>query len=188
MAPNAKKMKLLVTGASGFIGYEVARQLSVNGYKPRLMIRNPGDDCEICHFDADFALADLRNHRSLEQAVHGVDGIIHLAAWATFESYQTLKHSILDGSLALMQAGVAAGVRCFVYSSSLLVYRGSRSMVDAHTPADPVLDFGRIKVEPGTPGAGTPGVDAWERAWGTRLGSDHSNTLKSAWGRTTVTH
>jgi nucleoside-diphosphate-sugar epimerase len=46
-----------------------------------------------------------------------------------------------------MQAGVAAGIRSFVYSSSLLVYRGSRSMVGAHTPADPVLDYGRIKVE-----------------------------------------
>ena len=147
MAHNAKKMKLLVTGASGFIGYEVARQLSIKGYRPRLMIREPGDDCEICHFDADFVLADLRNHRSLEQAVHGVDGIIHLAARATFESYQTLKPSILDGSLALMKAGVAAGIRCFVYSSSLLVYRGSQSMVDARTPADPVLDYGRIKVE-----------------------------------------
>ena len=85
MTPTAKKMKLLVTGASGFIGCEVVRQLSVNGYKPRLMIRNAGDDCEICHFDADFAMADLRNHRSLEQAVQGVDGIIHLATRATFE-------------------------------------------------------------------------------------------------------
>ena len=64
MAPNAKKMKLLVTGASGFIGYEVARQLSIDGYKPRLMIRIAGDDCEICHFDADFTMADLRNHRN----------------------------------------------------------------------------------------------------------------------------
>jgi uncharacterized protein YbjT (DUF2867 family) len=44
---NNEKMKLLVTGASGFIGYEVARQLSVKGYRPRLMIRQPGDDCEI---------------------------------------------------------------------------------------------------------------------------------------------
>jgi len=140
-------MKLLVTGALGFIGYEVARQLSVNGYRPRLMIRQPGDDCEICDFDADIVLANLRDHRSLKQAVNGVEGIIHLAARATFESYQTLKPSILDGSLALMQAGVATDICCFVYSSSLFVYRGSRSMVDAHTPANPAIDYGRIKVE-----------------------------------------
>jgi nucleoside-diphosphate-sugar epimerase len=141
------KMKLLVTGASGFIGYEVARQLSVNGYRPRLMIRQPGDDCEICHFDADFVLADLRNHESLKEAVKGVDGILHLAARATFESYETLRPSVLDGSLALMKAGVEAGVSSFVYSSSLLVYRGSKSLVTADTEVHPVLDYGRIKVE-----------------------------------------
>ena len=143
----SKKLKLLVTGASGFIGYEVARQLSLDGYRPRLMIRRPEDDCEICHFDADFVLADLRNPASLAQAVKGLDGIIHLAARATFESYETLKPSILDGSLALMKAGIAAGVRRFVYSSSLLVYNECTSRVDADTPVNPVLDYGRIKVE-----------------------------------------
>jgi nucleoside-diphosphate-sugar epimerase len=144
---RAKKLKLLVTGASGFIGHEVSRQLSLDGYRPRLMIRQPGDDCEICHFDADLTLADLRDHNSLRQAVKGVDGIIHLGARATFESYATLKPSILDGSIALMQAGIDAGIRRFVYSSSLLVYRGTRSLVDADTPANPVLDYGRIKID-----------------------------------------
>ncbi len=147
MNAGAKKMKLLVTGASGFIGQEVSHQLSVGGYRPRLMIRQAGDDCEICHLDADFVLADLRNHESLKQAVKGVDGIIHLGARATFESYETLKPSILDGSLALMQAGIAAGVRRFVYSSSLLVYNGSAPRVNADTPVNPVLDYGRIKVD-----------------------------------------
>lgn len=147
MTTKAQKMKLLVTGASGFIGHEVARQLSIQGYRPRLMIRQPGDDCEICHFDADFVLADLRNHKSLKQAVKGVDGIIHLAARATFESYATLRPSILDGSLALMQAGIEAGVRRFVYSSSLLVYSDTRSLVNADTQVNPVLDYGRIKVD-----------------------------------------
>ena len=109
MNDGTKKMKLLVTGASGFIGQEVSRQLSVGGYHPRLMIRQPGDDCEICHFNADFVLADLRDPKSLKQAVKGADGIIHLGARATFESYETLKPSILDGSLALMKAGIAAG-------------------------------------------------------------------------------
>jgi nucleoside-diphosphate-sugar epimerase len=147
MNSSSKKMKLLVTGASGFIGQEVARQLSFGGYRPRLMIRKAGDDCDICHLPADFVMSDLRNHESLKQAVKGVDGIIHLAARATFESYDTLKPSILDGSVALMEAGIEAGVRCFVYSSSLLVYNGGSSQVDADTPANPVLDYGRIKVE-----------------------------------------
>ncbi|MGW8222873.1 MAG: NAD-dependent epimerase/dehydratase family protein, partial [Syntrophobacteria bacterium] len=39
MARNT--VKILVTGATGFIGYEVARQLAHKGYKPRLMVRRP---------------------------------------------------------------------------------------------------------------------------------------------------
>ncbi len=147
MVAQMRKMKLLVTGASGFIGHEVSRQLSLNGYRPTLMFRHPGDDCEICHFDADFVEADLRNPESLRAAVAGVDGIIHLAARATFESYETLKPTILDGSVALMAAGIEAGIQSFVYSSSLLVYSGSAAPVDAATPVKPVLDYGRIKVE-----------------------------------------
>lgn len=140
-------MKLLVTGASGFIGYEVSRQLSAGGYRPKLMIRQPGDDCEICYFDADFVLADLRDHKSLKHAVKGVDGIIHLGARATFESYEILKPSILDGSLALMKAGIAAGVRRFVYGSSLSVYGVGTSRVNADTPVNPVFDYGRVKAD-----------------------------------------
>jgi len=121
--------------------------LSLNGYRPRLMIRQPGDDCEICNFDADFVLADLRNPESLRHAVKDIDGILHLAARATFESYNTLRPSIMDGSLALMRAGIEAGVRSFVYSSSLLVYSGNSSVVTVDTEVKPVLDYGRIKLE-----------------------------------------
>jgi nucleoside-diphosphate-sugar epimerase len=147
MTNSGKKIKLLITGASGFIGQEVAHQLSFGGYRPRLMIRKAGDDCDICHLPADFVMADLRNRDSLKKVVKGLDGIIHLAARATFESYETLKPSILDGSLALMEAGIEAGVHRFVYSSSLLVYNGNVPQVDADTPANPVLDYGRIKVD-----------------------------------------
>ena len=144
---NTSKMKLLVTGASGFIGQEVSRLLSIGGYRPKLMIRQPGDDCDICHLDADFVTADLRDHQSLKHAVKGVDGIIHLAGRATFESYDTLKPSILDGSVSLMKAGIEAGIHSFVFSSSLLVYNNTISLVTADTPIKPTLDYGRIKVD-----------------------------------------
>jgi nucleoside-diphosphate-sugar epimerase len=46
-----------------------------------------------------------------------------------------------------MEAAIAAGVSRFVYSSSLLVYDGKSHYVNADTPANPVLDYGRLKVE-----------------------------------------
>jgi len=76
---------------------------------------HPRDDCEICHLDADFLLANLTKPKTLKDAVKRVDGIIHLAGRASFESDKILKPTILDGSTALMEAGIEAGVRRFVY-------------------------------------------------------------------------
>jgi nucleoside-diphosphate-sugar epimerase len=141
-----KRPKFLVTGATGFIGYEVSRQLAVEGYRPKLMIRRPLREVSIRDFDADFVEANLRNPESLPSAVDGVDCVLHLGARATFESYNTLKPVILDGSLALMKVAIEAGVKSFVYSSSLLVYGDHSGEVDGATPAKPLLDYGRVKL------------------------------------------
>jgi nucleoside-diphosphate-sugar epimerase len=97
--------------------------------------------------DAEFVQGDLTNPQSLVKAVKGIDGVIHLGAKATFESYKNLKPTNLDGSLALMEAAVDAGVKSFVFSSSLLVYANVAETVDVDTPAEPKLDYGRIKLE-----------------------------------------
>lgn len=141
-----KKPKILVTGATGFIGTEVSRHLVEGGYHPKLMIRRPLKDHRIGNLDAEFVQADLRDPDSLIHAVKGVDCVLHLGARATFESYETLKPVILNGSMALMEAAAQAGVKTFTYSSSLLVYGDISSEVDGATPAKPVLDYGRIKL------------------------------------------
>ena len=94
------------------------------------MIRRPLQDLRIRHLDAEFVQADLTDPKSLAQAVKGVDCVLHLGARATFESYDTLRPVILNGSLALMEAAAKAGVKTFVYSSSLLVYGDLPGEVD----------------------------------------------------------
>jgi nucleoside-diphosphate-sugar epimerase len=111
------------------------------------MIRRPLHDVSIRRFDAEFIQGNLRDPKSLERAVKGMDAVIHLGARATFESYKRLKPIILDGSLNLMNEAADAGVKNFVFSSSLLVYGNQRNEVDDTTRAEPVLDYGRIKFE-----------------------------------------
>jgi nucleoside-diphosphate-sugar epimerase len=139
--------RVLVTGATGFIGIEVSRQLSARGLKPRLMVRRPLRGIMLKNLDVGIVQADLRSPRSLARAVEGVDTVIHLGARAAFEPYQRLYPSIVQGSLNLMQAAVAAGVRQVVYGGSLLVYADHPRGIDQTTEPAPLSGYGRAKRE-----------------------------------------
>ena len=139
--------RVLLTGATGFIGYGVAQELCRRGVPVRLMARRPMRGPLLSHLDAEFVQADLESPQSLERAVDGVDTVIHLAGRATFEAYAVVAPSIVHGATTLAKAAVRQGVRSFVFSSSLLVYADSAAPVDASTPSDPQLDYARAKVE-----------------------------------------
>lgn len=140
-------MKVLVTGATGFIGYELSRRLAERGLSPRLMVHRPERGLLLRNLEAELVYGDLKSLPSLERAVEGMDTVIHLGARATFEEYRVLRPTIVDGSVALMEAAAAAGVSSFVYASSLFVYPGGPDPIDASTPTNPQLDYGRAKVE-----------------------------------------
>lgn len=139
--------KVLVTGATGFIGFEVARQLAERGYRPRLLVRRPLRAALVAQLDAELMQGDLEVPQSLERAVQGVDTVFHLAARAIFEEYELVRPTIVDGSVALMKAATDAGVQRFVYASSLLVYDEQTEPVDQQTPANPTSGYGRAKLE-----------------------------------------
>jgi dihydroflavonol-4-reductase len=139
--------RVLVTGATGFIGFEVARQLSQRGFKSRLLVRRPLRAAMLDSLNAELIQGDLESPQSLARAVQGVDTIIHLGARAIFEEYDLVRPTIVDGSVALMEAAIAAGVQRFVYSSSLLVYRNQPEAIDQHTLASGELGYGRAKLE-----------------------------------------
>lgn len=139
--------RILVTGATGFIGLELARHLSSGGLHPRLLVRRPERSVLLRGLDAEIVPGDLEDPASLQRAVHGVDTVIHLGGRALFERYEFVRGTLVQGTDALVRASLEAGVRSFVFASSLLVYASNPHPIDAATPLEPLGGYGRAKVE-----------------------------------------
>lgn len=140
-------MRTLITGATGYIGWEVANQLAQAGARPRCLVRRPKRAALLAWLDVECVAGDLTSPASLTAACAGVDAVVHLGARALFERYPIIKPSIVDGSLALMEAAIMTGVKRFVFAASLLQYGNPPGQVDESTPMIPVTDYGRAKLE-----------------------------------------
>jgi dihydroflavonol-4-reductase len=109
----------LVTGATGFLGWHVARQLLDRGDRVRVLVRDPNRlrECE----GADVAQGDLRDQDSLERAVAGCGVLYHVAAdyrlWA--KNPDDLYRSNVDGTRNVLDAAATAGVERVVYTSTV---------------------------------------------------------------------
>ena len=139
-------MRVLITGATGFIGSEVARQLAQAGLRPRVMVRRPTRAGVLDGLDVEAVFGDLTVPDTLADAVAGCDAIIHLGGRAVFEPARRLGPTFVAGTRALADAAEEAGVRRFVFGSSLLVHHPSEAAITATTAADPVIDHGRVKL------------------------------------------
>jgi nucleoside-diphosphate-sugar epimerase len=153
-------MKVLVTGATGFIGTEVARQLSDRGWHPRLMVRRPSRGPLLTSLDAELVHGDLEAPDTLRRAVTGCDAIIHLGGRAVFDPAHKLIDTFVHGTRALAEAALDEGVSTFVFASSLLVHGNTDTPITASTQPVPVIDYGRVKllVEAGLSGIGQNGA------------------------------
>jgi nucleoside-diphosphate-sugar epimerase len=139
--------RILVTGATGFIGIEVSRQLSEKGAHARLMVRRPVRGLMLRKMDAEIMQADIRSPRSLRRILKGIDAVIHLGARAAFLAYPRLYPSIVRGSVNLMKAAIEMGVHAFVYGGSLMVYGDTFQPIDQETETLPQSGYGRAKQE-----------------------------------------
>ena len=117
-------MKLLVTGASGFLGRYVVAEALARGHAVRAMVR-PRADVSTLSWSRDptveWIRADLRSKRGLVEAVAGVDAVLHLAAAKSGDIYQQLAGTVI-ATENLLSAMDEAGVRRIVAVSSLAVY------------------------------------------------------------------
>ncbi len=139
--------EVLVTGATGFIGMELVRRLNETGIRPRVLVRRPHRAALLRSFDIEPVHGNLLARETLERAVRGIDTVIHLGGRASFESYRQLKPTIVDATVTLAGLAAAAGAEHFVFASSLFVYGDEGTAIDDATRPDPVMGYGRAKLE-----------------------------------------
>ena len=116
-------MRILVTGATGFIGGHLVRYLLNEGHRVRALVRR---ECPVlAALGAELAYGDVTDAEAMRTAVEGVDAIFHLAAvrdrWGTPETvYQQVN---VEGTRRLLEAAAEAQIQHVVHCSSVGVAR-----------------------------------------------------------------
>ncbi len=110
---RARAMTTLVTGAAGFLGSHVARQLVARGETVRVLVRASSSNRAIADLPLEYVTGDLRDQSSLERAMQGVQQVFHVAAdyrlWA--KNPQDIYDSNVGGTKNLLAAAKHAGDR-----------------------------------------------------------------------------
>lgn len=113
--------KVLVTGASGFIGSAVTHLLTRSGYTLRALVRPTSARCNVDDLDVEIVTGDMRDPAAVAQAMKGVRYLCHVAAdyrlWAPEPGEILLTNR--EGTRTVMQAALNAGVERIVYTSSI---------------------------------------------------------------------
>ncbi|MCU1698688.1 MAG: epimerase [Mycobacterium sp.] len=110
-------MRILVTGANGFLGREVVAVARSRGHQVRVLVRRPASTDD----EVDVVIGDVREPADVAAGVAGCDVVIHLAALKQGDLHAQLQTNAV-GTERLLEAMRKAGVPRFVLASSFTVY------------------------------------------------------------------
>jgi dihydroflavonol-4-reductase len=114
-------MTTLVTGAAGFLGSHVARQLVARRESVRVLMRPSSNNRAISDLPLEYVMGDLRDPASLDRAMNGVKRVFHVAAdyrlWA--KNPQDIYDSNVGGTKNLLAAAKKAGIEQLIYTGTV---------------------------------------------------------------------
>ncbi|MDH6261889.1 NAD-dependent epimerase/dehydratase family protein [Bradyrhizobium sp. BR13661] len=117
---STRKPVVLVTGASGFVGRHVAPALAREGWSVRRAVRSPEG------LDDEVVIKSIGPDTDWTAALEGVDAVVHLAARVHHKheehAVQLYRNVNITGTLHLARSAARAGVRRFIFVSTVLVH------------------------------------------------------------------
>ncbi|MEK9628618.1 MAG: hopanoid-associated sugar epimerase [Nitrospinota bacterium] len=131
----------LVTGATGFLGSAIARELLRDGRKIKLLVRKQADLSNIDGLDAEVITGDLRDRESLKSALQGCSSLYHAAAYySLWDRDKKLIYDInVQGTRNILEAAMELGLDRVVYTSTVgcIGLSDDRTPTNEKTPMDP---------------------------------------------------
>jgi dihydroflavonol-4-reductase len=132
--------RVLVTGATGLVGNNVARLLADQGVTVRALLRNPQDTRSLDGLHVEVVAGDVTDIASVRAALDGVQGVVHsagcvLLGWHNAELHEAVNHG---GTRHVAEAARAAGVKMVHVSTINALGYGTRDrLADENWTAGP---------------------------------------------------
>lgn len=136
---------ILVTGGSGFCGFEIVKYLLAREEKVRVFDIAP---LPSKLNGVEFVWGDIRDPKAVMEACRGVTGIIHTVAKVPISKAGHDFFTVnVDGTRRVLDAAAASGIKKVVHISSSAVQFADRNPVPENAPYRPVGDYARSKME-----------------------------------------
>ncbi len=143
-------MKILVTGATGFIGGRLIRSLKDTGYHPVCLARKESDISAVEFLELPVVFGNINNSDQLKEVFlrESPDIVFHCAARVEAESRQNMYETNVSGTRNVCEACFEAGVKRLVYLSSVAVISANREVpLFEDLPYNATAVYGQSKIE-----------------------------------------
>ena len=138
---TSRPADILLLGATGFIGQELARQLLSAGHRIRLLVRNPGRlPDELRGPGVEVIAGDLTRTADLERAIDGSRFVFHLAR-ANVKTWEEYVQQDIEVTRQVAETCLSRGIERLIYTGTIdSYYAGNKAgTITEATPLDPHL-------------------------------------------------
>lgn len=141
--------RVLVTGATGFVGSAIVRAFLAAGYPVRALVRTSSPRGNLAGLEIEIVEGDIRDANAITRAMSGISSVVHAAAdyrlWA--RDSKAIMRTNVEGTRTVMGAALAAGVDRIVYTSTVatLTLRSGGAPADETAPLPDTVEVGAYK-------------------------------------------